>query len=119
MNQNGDSDAGNTALLDGIRKFSMDVRDLDIDLIDRINPFSEAYAILSKSMSEDSLKQVHSVISGKKVSMTEDEAREMALRAVKFKEERGRLPDIGAQDPWEKRMAEAIAFLQRKVAEQG
>ena len=118
-NQNEGSDAGNTALLDGIRKFSMDVRDLDIDLIDRINPFSEAYAILSKSMSEDSLKQVHSVISGKKVSMTEDEARAMALRALKFKEERCRLPDIGSQDPWEKRMAEAIAFLQRKVAEQG
>jgi hypothetical protein len=28
----------------------MDVRDLDIDLIDRINPFGEAYAILAKAM---------------------------------------------------------------------
>ena len=117
-NENDGTDSGNTALLDGIRKFSMDVRDLDIDLIDRINPFGEAYAILSKSMNEDSLKQVHSVISGKKVSMSEEEAREMAKRAIKFKEERGRLPDINAQDPWEKRMAEAIAFLQRKVSEQ-
>ena len=36
----------------------MDVRELDIDLIDRINPFGEAYAILAKTMSEDSLKQV-------------------------------------------------------------
>ncbi len=35
--------SGNTALIDGVRKFAMDVRDLDIDLIDRINPFSEAY----------------------------------------------------------------------------
>ena len=26
----------------------MDVRDLDIDLIDRINPFSEAYAVLAQ-----------------------------------------------------------------------
>ena len=30
----------------------MDVRDLDIDLIDRINPFGEVYAILAKTMSE-------------------------------------------------------------------
>jgi hypothetical protein len=34
----------------------MDVRELDIDLIDRINPFGEAYAILAKTMSEDSLE---------------------------------------------------------------
>ena len=34
----------NTALLDGVRKFAMNVRDLDIDLIDRINPFGEAYS---------------------------------------------------------------------------
>ena len=36
---------GNTALIDGVRKFAfaMDVRELDIDLIDRINPFGEAY----------------------------------------------------------------------------
>ena len=31
----------NTALID-VRKFVTDVRDLNIDLIDRINPFSEA-----------------------------------------------------------------------------
>ena len=54
--------AVNTALIDGVRKFAMDVRELDIDLIDRINPFSEAYAILAKTMSEDSLKQVAAAI---------------------------------------------------------
>jgi hypothetical protein len=53
-----DQPSANTALIDGVRKFAMDVRELDIDLIDRINPFGEAYAILAKSMSEDSLKQV-------------------------------------------------------------
>ena len=50
--------SANTALIDGVRRFAMDVRELDIDLIDRINPFGEAYAILAKTMSEDSLKQV-------------------------------------------------------------
>ena len=34
--------------------FAMDVRDLDIDLIDRINPFGEVYAILAKTTSEAS-----------------------------------------------------------------
>ncbi len=108
---------GNTALLDGVRKFAMDVRDLDIDLIDRINPFGEAYAILSKPMNEDSLKQVARIIAGKKVSLTLEDARELAKRALKFKQERGRLPSLTAQDPWEKRMAEGVAFLAQKKAE--
>lgn len=68
----------NTALIDGMRKFAMDMRELDIDLIDRINPFSEAYAILAKTMSEDSLKQVATAIAAKRTSLTIEEARELA-----------------------------------------
>ena len=107
---------GSTALIDGVRKF-MNVRDLDIDLIDRINPFGEAYAILAKTMSEESLKRVAAVISAKKVNLTPDEARDLAKRALKFKQERGRLPSITSMDAWEKRMAEGVAFLARMKAE--
>ncbi len=114
---NEDVAGGNTALIDGVRKFAMDVRELDIDLIDRINPFSEAYAILAKTMSEESLKQVAAIISAKKVKLTPEEARDLAKRALKFKQERGRLPDITAADPWERRMAEGVAFLARMKAE--
>ena len=108
---------GSTALIDGVRKFAMDVRDLDIDLIDRINPFREAYAILAKAMSEESLKQVAAVIAAKKIQLTPDEARDLARRALKFKQERGRLPSLTATDAWEKRMAEGVAFLARMKAE--
>jgi superfamily II DNA or RNA helicase len=108
---------GNTALIDGVRKYAMDVRDLDIDLIDRINPFSEAYAILAKTMSEESLKQVAAVISAKKVSLAPEEARDLARRALRFKQERGRLPSITSPDAWEKRMAEGVAYLARMKAE--
>ncbi|MEZ5568945.1 MAG: DEAD/DEAH box helicase [Halioglobus sp.] len=105
----------NTALIAGVRKFAMDVRELDIDLIDRINPFSEAYAILAKSMSEESLKQVAAIISGKRSSLSPEEAKDLALRAVKFKHERGRLPSVTSADPWEQRMAEgAAAFVRFK-----
>jgi len=108
---------GNTALIDGVRKYAMDVRELDIDLIDRINPFGEAYAILAKTMSEDSLKQIATIISGKRVNLTPDEARNLAKRAVKFKQERGRLPSITSPDAWEKKMAEGVAYLARMKAE--
>ncbi|MGH1369363.1 MAG: pseudomurein-binding repeat-containing protein [Maritimibacter sp.] len=112
-----DETGGNTALIDGVRKFAMDVRELDVDLIDRINPFGEAYSILAKTMSEDSLKQVQAVISAKKVKLSPDEARDLAKRAVKFKQERGRLPSITSADAWEKKMAEGVAFLARMKQE--
>ena len=107
----------NTALLDGIKKFTTDVSDLNIDLIDRINPFGEAYSILSKTMSENSLKEIHSIVTSKKSSLDIQEARELVKRSIKFKDERGRLPSLSASDPWERRMAEGIAFLQRKERE--
>ena len=107
----------NTALIEGVKKFALSVKELDIDLIDRINPFGEAYAILSKTMGEERLKQVAEVIAAKRVSLTIEEARELAKRAVRFKAEKGRLPSLTAMDPWEKRMAEGVAYLQRKAKE--
>ena len=95
----------------------MNVRDLDIELIDLINPFGAAYSILAKTMSEESLKQVAAVINAKKVKLTPEEARDLAKRALKFKQERGRLPSITSQDAWERRMAEGVAFLARMKAE--
>jgi hypothetical protein len=108
---------GNTDLLDGVRKF-VNVRDLDIDLIDRINPFDAAYAVLAKAMDEKSLRQVQASIAAKKVSISRDEAVQLADRARAFKRERGRLPDINSADAWEKRMAEGVAAFARYKAEE-
>lgn len=107
----------NTALIDGVRRFAMDVRDLDIDLIDRINPFGEAYAILAKTMSEDSLKQVAAAISAKRTSITPEDAKVIAKRAAEFKRERGRLPSLTSSDAWEKHLAEGAAAFMRFRAE--
>ncbi|QDM18176.1 DEAD/DEAH box helicase [Tardiphaga sp. vice278] len=106
---------GNTAFVDGVRKFAMNVKDLDIDLIDRVNPFGEAYAILAKTMSEDSLKQIAAAIAAKRTTLTPEEAKVIAKRAVEFKRERGRLPSISSADAWEKHLAEgAAAFVRFK-----
>jgi len=106
---------GNTAFVDGVRKFAMDVKELDIDLIDRVNPFGEAYSILAKTMSEESLKQVAAAIAAKRTSLTPEEAKVIAKRAVEFKRERGRLPSISSSDAWEKHLAEgAAAFVRFK-----
>ena len=117
-NQDGAETSKNLSLIEGIKRFAMNVRDLDIDLIDRINPFSEAYSILAKSMTPERLKQVIEAIASKRVNLTIEEARDLAKRAKKFKDEKGRSPSLTAQDPWEKRMAEGVAFLAKKVREE-
>jgi hypothetical protein len=111
----GGKESQNTSLVDGVRRYALSVTELDIDLIDRINPFGEAYAILAKSMTEDRLKQVSDVILRKRSKLTPEEARDLAVRASRFKKERGRLPSSLSQDAWERRMAEgAAAFVRFK-----
>jgi superfamily II DNA or RNA helicase len=100
----------NTALLDGVRKF-VNVRDLDIELIDQINPFEAAYSVLAKSMDEKLLRQVQTAIEAKKATISEEDALDLAKRALQFKNERGRLPDVESADPWEKRMALGVKAL--------
>jgi len=111
-----DANLGSTALLDGVRKF-VNVRELDIELIDEINPFDAAYAVLAKSMDEKLLRQVQATIEAKKATISEEDARDLAKRALQFKMERGRLPDINSADAWEKRMAEGVAALARYRAQ--
>src|SRR5690625_1981917 len=108
---------GNLALIQGVRKF-VNVRDLDIDLIDRINPFAAAYAVLAKAMDEKTLLQVQNSVAAKRIRIPPDEARDLAKRALLFKQERGRLPDMNSPDPWEKRMAEGVAAFARYLSQQ-
>jgi hypothetical protein len=78
-------------------------------------PVREAYAILAKTMSEDSLKQVAAAISARRTNLTPEEALQLAVRARTFLKERGRPPSVTSPDAWEKRMAEgASAFLRFK-----
>ncbi len=99
----------NLGLLQGIRKFVLHVRELSVDLIDAINPFGEAYSVLARSLNEETLRQMQEKIAAKRVTMSEEEARAYAERAVTFKRERDRLPSLASNDPWEKKLAEGVA----------
>ena len=108
----------NTAFIEGVRRFALSVTDLDIDLIDRVNPFEATIAVLAKSMDAKTLLQVQAVINAKKDKLTYEDARALAERALEFKRERGRLPSLTSQDAWERKMAEGIAFLQRHATKE-
>ena len=106
----------NTAFVDGVRRFVLEVKELEIDLIDRINPFQTARAILSRKLDEQTFKEVAEVIARKRINLTHEEARMLAERAIQFKKEHGRLPSLTSTDAWERQMAEGIAYLQRATA---
>ncbi len=95
----------------------VNVRDLDIDLIDSINPFQLAYEIMSKSVDADVLKRIHGAIRSKRIQMTEEEALALVPRIKAFKAAHGKPPDLNAADPFEKRMAEALEWLRNKKRE--
>lgn len=90
----------------------INIDDLHIDLIDRINPFQKAYEILSKNVTTGVLKVIQDVIEATRIQMTLDEALLLYPDKVKaFMDTNGREPSITSSDPLEKRMAEAIIYL--------
>lgn len=93
--------------------------DLHIDLIDKINPFQKAFEILSKNVTKEVLKVIKDTIDVSRIQMTDDEAVILYNKVIKFKQENNRLPDINSIDSLEKRMAEAILFLQNKRRQYG
>ena len=106
----------NNNLIKMANKF-INVQDLDIDLIDSINPFQMAYEIMSKSVNAEVLKRIHGAITSKKIQMSEEEATALYPRIKEFKETHGREPSLVAANPMEKRMAEALEWLRNKKRE--
>jgi hypothetical protein len=89
----------------------INIDELDVDLIDSINPFQMAYEILSKSVTADMLKRIHETITATKIAMTEEEAVLLWPRIQTFKSEKGVEPNLSSPNPMEKRLAEALAFV--------
>lgn len=106
----------NLGLLEGVRRFVLHVRELSVDLIDSINPFGEAYAVLARTMNEDTLRQMQEKIAARKVSIPEDEALALARRALEWQGERGRPAQITSADAWERRLAEGVAAYRQHMA---
>lgn len=95
-----------------------DLDDLSIDLIDSINPFQNAYEVMSKNITPRLLKAINNIIQSQKVEMTDGEAvRLWNEERPKFMKEHGRLPDINSINDNEKRLAQAIEYLKKRKRE--
>jgi len=99
----------------------VDIDDIHIDLIDRINPFQEAFEILSKSVTTKVLKVIQDTIEATRITMDFEEAKILWPKIQEFTKMYKREPSIKSNDPLEKRMAECIIYLKnekRKRAEE-
>lgn len=92
----------------------INIEDLHIDLIDRINPFQQAFEILSKSVNTNVLKQIRDAIEATRIQMTEEEAVMLWPKIKSFVKENDREPNIDAVDAQEQRMAQALIYLREQ-----
>jgi len=96
----------------------VNIDDLHIDLIDRINPFQKAFEILSKSVTTKILKVIQDVIEATRIQMTLEEALLLWPKINDFAKTFKKEPSLQSSDPLEKRMAEAIIFLKEQKRKQ-
>lgn len=96
----------------------VNIEDINIDLIDSVNPFQKAFEILSKSVTSQVLRTIQEAIASTRIDVTEEEAELLWPKIKLFYEARGHKPDINSRDEQEKRMAEVLAYLRRKKAEE-
>lgn len=92
----------------------VNIDDIDIDLIDTINPFQKAFEILSKSVTASVFKAIQETIDAGRIQMTEEEAIILWPKVKNWVARTNEHPSIQSFDPQERRLAEAILFLKEQ-----
>ncbi len=95
----------------------VDIRELDINLIDSINPFEKAYQIIAKSIDKETLATIKDAIDKQMHRLpdfTENDIKIYWPQIIAFNEENGRIPDRLSEDPYEARLGEVLVFLARE-----
>ncbi|MFM7457756.1 MAG: DEAD/DEAH box helicase [bacterium] len=106
INEAGD----NTKFITMANRF-INIDELNIDLIDQINPFQKAYEILSKSITAKILMVIRDTIDITRIDIEPEEAIALAPKLKQFIKDQGREPEIQSIDPFEKRLAEVRLYI--------
>lgn len=100
----------------------INIENINIDLIDAVNPFHGAYEILSKSVTAAMLKTIQEAVRISQAQVSEEEAVMLWPRIKAFAKEHQHEPSLNSSDPLEVRYAEVLAFMrkmkQQKMAQQ-
>ncbi len=97
----------------------INIDDLHIDLIDRVNPFQKAFEILSKSLTTKVFKVIQDTIEATRVQMSDEEAILLWPKIKDFVKTNGKEPNLNSLDPLERRMADAVVYLKAQRRQQG
>lgn len=97
----------------------VNIDDLHIDLIDRVNPFQKAFEILSKSLTTKIFKVIQDTIEATRVQMSDEEAILLWPKIKEFVKSHGREPNTASLNPLERRMADALVYLKAQRRQQG
>lgn len=97
----------------------INIDDLHIDLIDRVNPFQKAFEILSKSLTTKVFKVIQDTIEATRVQMSDEEAILLWPKIKEFVKAYGKEPNLNSLDPLERRMADAVVYLKAQRRQQG
>ena len=89
----------------------VNIDELHIDLIDKVNPFQKAFEVLSKSVTTHVLKLIQESIESTRIQVSEEEALICWPKIKEFYATFNREPSIASLDPLEKRMAEILIYL--------
>lgn len=89
----------------------IDIDDINIDLIDSINPFQKAFEVMSKSVTKEVLKVIQNVIHSSRIKMDFEEAAILWLKVIEFFKVNNREPNINSNDPIEQRLAECVVYV--------
>ena len=91
----------------------INVADLNMDLIYSVNPFKQAYEILSKQLDSKVFKAIQNTIQAMRIDITEEEAIELWPKINQFFAKFKRKPSLDSIDEYERRLAEALVFLNK------
>lgn len=95
----------------------VNIDDIDINLIDSVNPFQRAFEVMSRSVTTAVLRLIQDTITATRVDVTEEEALLLWPKIQQFSKVHQRRPEVRSDDPVEKRYAEVLLWLQRQKRE--
>lgn len=94
------------------------IDELDMNLIDSVNPFHHAFEVLSKKMDGATFKLIQDVIKGDNINFTDDDALALVPQIQEFVDlHNGKFPSPHSNDSNERLLASAQAYLTRRIYE--
>ncbi|HEI8190342.1 TPA: DEAD/DEAH box helicase family protein [Staphylococcus aureus] len=104
------SNDGNREIIKMSDKF-INIDELNIDLVDSINPFQRAYEMISRDINAPTLQFIQDYMSSKKYEFTDQQLVNAYQRAKQFRIENGRNPERNSKDEGERYLAFALLRL--------